>query len=228
MNRYAIGDIHGGYFTFHALINQICPKHDDRIYLLGDYVDRGADSCGVLELIIRMQETGCDIRPLRGNHDDMLLRNITGQHDDYSWYWMKGWGYETLKSFSISTVEEMPERYLNFLQSLPYSYHDGDFCLVHAGLDLTVDEPLSQSSPLAMMWGDCGPFRKGRLQGKTLVTGHNIRPLPLIETSLLSNHFQLDNGAFSNMLPDMGNLVALNLDTLQLTLQPWLDDEALP
>jgi len=228
MNRYAIGDIHGGYLTFYGLIRKLNPKHDDRIYLLGDYVDRGCDSCGVLDTIIRMQESGCDIRPLRGNHDDMLFRNITGQHDEWSGYWMRGWGRETLKSFGISSAEEMPERYLNFLQSLPYTYVDGEYCLVHAGLDMSADDPITQSSPFAMIWEDNSPFGKDKLQGKILVTGHKVRPVPLIEVSLHTNHFYLDNGAFTNIQPDMGNLVALNLDTLQITLQPWLDGEALP
>ncbi len=44
MTRYAIGDIHGGIQTFLALIRQIQPKHDDRVYLLGNYIDRGQDS----------------------------------------------------------------------------------------------------------------------------------------------------------------------------------------
>ena len=73
----------------------------------------------------------------------------------------------------------------------------------------------------------CSKFTK-KLGGRKLVTGHTIRPLPLIEVSLLSNRIYLDNGACTNMLPDLGNLVALNIDTLELTIQPWLDGEVLP
>ena len=80
MNRYAIGDIHGGSQTLIALIRKIAPRRDDRVYLLGDYIDRGPDSKGVIDTIIRLQEAGCDIRPLRGNHEDMLIRNITEEH----------------------------------------------------------------------------------------------------------------------------------------------------
>lgn len=227
MNRYVISDIHGGSQTFKALISRICPKHDDRVYLLGDYIDRGADSCGVLELIIRMQEAGCDIRPVRGNHDDMLLRNVTGQHDDYSAYWMKGWGPETLKSFGIATVGELPIRYLNFLENLPYVRLEHDFVFVHAALDMRKDDPITESDTTGMMWEKIGDIDPHRLGGRKLVTGHRIRTMPSIMASLATNHIELDNGAYSDLDSSIGSLLALNLDTMELTAQRWLDGEAL-
>jgi hypothetical protein len=75
------------------------------------------------------------------------------------------------------------------------------------------------------MWGDTGPFSSDLLRGRTLVTGHKINVLPLIELSLQTNHFQLDNGAFTHMQPEQGNLIALNLETTQLIIQPWCDNE---
>lgn len=228
MNRYAIGDIHGGRETFLALIRRISPRHDDRIYLLGDYIDRGPDSCGVLDAIISMQEAGCDIRPIRGNHDDMLLRTITGDHNAFSWYWHQGWGENTLKSFGIKTADQLPLRYLNFLEALPLSYRDGKYLLVHAGLDMTKNDPLTETNPEQMLWGDAAYLDSGRdLNGITLVTGHKIRTMPDIGKSLITSHIHLDNGAFTCLAPELGNLVALNLDTLQITAQPWLDGEVL-
>lgn len=78
-----------------------------------------------------------------------------------------------------------------------------------------------------MTWGETGRVDLARLGGRKLVTGHTIRPLPLIEISLTTNHILLDNGAFTNQQPVLGNLVALNLDTMTLIFQPWIDDEAL-
>ena len=57
MTRYAIGDIHGGSKTFRALLDTLNLKHNDRLYLLGDYVDRGNDSKGVLDLILQLQNS---------------------------------------------------------------------------------------------------------------------------------------------------------------------------
>jgi len=82
--RYAITDIHGGNLTFQALLRKINLRHSDQLFLLGDYVDRGPDSMGVLETICNLIDAGYDVRPLRGNHDEMLLRTITNDHDDYS------------------------------------------------------------------------------------------------------------------------------------------------
>lgn len=224
MTRYAIGDIHGGSKTFRALINRLNLQRSDQLYLLGDYIDRGPDSKGVLDIILQLMDEGYDVRPVRGNHEDMLLQDITGNED----YWMEGWGRETLKSFGVSSPEELPARYLQLLGRMPYIRSDASFVFVHAGLDMTTHDPLLESGPVTMVWGEVGPFGRDRLQGRILVTGHKIRPLPLLELSLLTNHFQLDNGAYTNMQPDLGNLVALNLDTRELIIQPWLDGKDVP
>lgn len=224
MRRFAIADIHGGLQTFLALIRKINPRHDDRVYLLGDYVDRGPDSKGVLDTIIGMQEAGCDIRPLMGNHDDMLLSSVTGDHDAFSRYWMEGWGTHTLKSFGICSPGHLPERYLNFLQSLPLSCRDGAYLLAHAGLDMTRNDPVSETRPEQMLWGDAVFSRAaGPCDGVKLVTGHKIRTLADIRESLSTSHIQLDNGACVGPSAEHGNLIALNLETLEIASQAWLD-----
>lgn len=227
MHRYAIGDIHGGLQTFLTLIQRIRPRHDDRIYLLGDYIDRGPDSRGVLEAIISMQEAGCDVRPLLGNHDDMLLRSVTGEHNLFSRHWQEGWGSHTLKSFGVRFPGEIPDRYVQFLESLPLCCREQSYLLVHAGLDMTRDDPLTETEPVQMLWGDSSYLNtQSDLEGLTLITGHKIRSLDDIIYSCTSSHICLDNGAFTGNQPEQGHLVALNLDTLEITAQPWLDGEA--
>jgi serine/threonine protein phosphatase 1 len=227
MSRYAIGDIHGGARTFRALLERLRLQPGDRLFLLGDYIDRGPDSKGVLDTILQLLASGHDLRPVRGNHDDMLLQTVSGYHDDYAWSWMKGWGEATLKSFGVTNPEELPDRYLELLRQMPYLRLEDDFVLVHAGLDMAVNDPITESSPLAMTWGEAGGIDAARLGGRRLVTGHHPWPLSLIELSLQSDHLMLDNGAFTGNLPEYGNLVALNLDTMVLTLQPWLDGPVL-
>lgn len=219
MTRYAIGDVHGGSKTFRALLDVLNLRHGDQLYMLGDYIDRGPDSKGVLDIILQLIDEGFGVRPVRGNHEDMLLDSVAGTHDG----WMEGWGRETLKSFGVTSPEELPSSYLTLLDQMPYIWSDENFVFVHAGLDMAADDPLTESTPLEMVWGGGNTFGSNKLQGRTLVTGHKIRPLPLIEISLLTNHIQLDNGAFTNMQPNLGNLVALNLDTRGLIIQPWCD-----
>jgi len=223
MNRYAIGDIHGGAKTFRALLERLQLQSGDRLYLLGDYIDRGPDSKGVLDTILQLLQAGHDLRPVRGNHDDMLLQTVNGYHDDLSWHWMKGWGVETLQSFGITNPEELPACYLTLLEQMPYLRLEDDFVFVHAGLDMTVRNPLAESSPLTMAWGAVGQVDTARLGGRRLVTGHTISSLTQIELSLSSSHILLDNGAFTGRQPEYGHLAALNLDTMIITLQPWID-----
>lgn len=226
--RYAIGDIHGGSKTFRALLNGLNLKQSDRLFLLGDYVDRGNDSKGVLDTIWELLNSGYDVRPIRGNHDDMFLRNLTGDHNMYSALWYEGWGPTTLASFGTEKAEDIPAKYLTLLDAMPFVQVEDDFVLVHAALDMTQEDPISQTNELGMMWGEIQTVKSAKIGGRTLVTGHNIRPLPLIEVSMLTNRIYLDNGAFTGALPDLGNLVALNMDTMELYFQPWLDGEALP
>lgn len=221
MTRYAIADIHGGSKTFLTMLDRLRLQLGDQLYLLGDYIDRGPDSKGVLDIILRLMDGGYAVLPVLGNHEDMLRQAVAGV--DTNGYWMEGWGRETLKSFGVTYPQKIPLRYLTLLEQMPYLRTDENFAFVHAGLDMTTDDPLTESSPVAMMWGNTNPFSLDRLRGRILVTGHRVRPLQLIEYSLLTNHFQLDNGAFTDMQPDYGSLVALNLDAMELTTQPWCD-----
>jgi serine/threonine protein phosphatase 1 len=226
MRRFAIGDIHGGSETFRALILRINPRCDDRIYLLGDYIDRGPDSKGVIDAIIAMQETGCDIRPLRGNHEDMLIRNLTDDHDLYSWTWTKNWGQKTLFSFGVRSLEALPVQYRRFFAGLPCCYADGEFILVHAGVDLSLDDPANDTPVEHMVWERSYFPEDQPSSHQRVVCGHRVHTLDQVKSTLTQQIISIDNGAFTNKQPDYGNLLALNLDTLQLTVQPWIDRKA--
>jgi serine/threonine protein phosphatase 1 len=91
---------------------------------------------------------------------------------------------------------------------------------------MSKDDPITETTETEMLWGDVLSSTPKKLGGRTLVTGHTIRPIPLIEISLMSKRIYLDNGAFTNQRPDLGNLVALNLDAMELVIQPWLDGES--
>jgi len=222
--RYAIGDIHGGKRTFQALLSKLPLRKGDRLYLLGDYIDRGPDSRGVLDTILSLLNAGFDVRPLLGNHEDMLLKNISGEHDVWSRYWLEMFGTETLYSFEVSTPAEIPAHYLNFLGSLKLIATENDFVLVHAGLNFLVDDPLKKSVPFQCLWLKSGYTQKDKIGGRTLLTGHTVTTIGQIKESLRSPRICLDNGAFTNRLPEYGNLVALNLDSKELICQPWSDN----
>lgn len=221
--RYAVGDIHGGKRTFQALLSGLPLRRGDRLYLLGDYIDRGPDSHGVLDAVLALLDAGFDVRPLLGNHEDMLLRNITGDHDAWSANWMEMFGTDTLRSFGVSRPRDIPARHLALLDSLTLIGLEDDFVLVHAGLNFSAENPLTDSVPFHCLWSDCGLPDKAGIGGRTLITGHTVRTLGQIGDSLSSPRICLDNGAFTKRQPEYGNLVALNLDSRKLIVQPWVD-----
>lgn len=79
MRQFAIGDIHGCLTALERLDRELCFQADDVVVTLGDYVDRGPDSCGVLDHLIALRSR-CQLITLRGNHEVMML----GARDDRS------------------------------------------------------------------------------------------------------------------------------------------------
>lgn len=223
MTRYAIGDIHGGAKTLRALLGRLGLRRGDRLYLLGDLIDRGPDSQGVLDTILNLREGGFDVRPIRGNHEDMLLRNLSGDHDAWSPHWLEQFGEPTLNSFGIRNLSELPDRYLNLLKSLPLLALENDYLFVHAGLAFNTADPIHDSHQQIMLWHESGVPDRNRNGGRIAVTGHTFRPLHQIEASLRTDRIFLDNGAFTGLVPELGNLVSLDLERKKLIVQPWLD-----
>ncbi len=92
MNRlFAIGDIHGCFKPFYELVvNVIDLKKEDRLILLGDYIDRGFQSKEVIDFIIDLKASGFDVTPLMGNHEAMLLEAYADNGLLYHWYMNSG------------------------------------------------------------------------------------------------------------------------------------------
>jgi serine/threonine protein phosphatase 1 len=138
---------------------------------------------------------------------------------------MEAFGEHTLQSFGVGEVGALPERYVSFLTSLPLLTLEDGYVIVHAGLAFNAPDPVHDSRPHTMLWQESGIPDRNRLGGRITVTGHRYRPLKDIEASLFTDRIFLDNGAFTGMLPELGNLMALDLDRMKLVAQPWLDGE---
>jgi len=81
MKKYVISDIHGCAKTFKALVDRISFSREDELYLLGDYIDRGPDSKGVIDHIWDLLETGYTVHCLTGNHEQMFLHAIDARDE---------------------------------------------------------------------------------------------------------------------------------------------------
>ena len=116
MSLYAIGDVHGCRATLDALLDALAPTPEDHLVFVGDYIDRGPDSAGVIERMIQLRRqslagTGPRCTFLRGNHDQMLLDWTEGDADAYD-LWRTNGGVATLVSYPDHSV---PEEHLAFL-----------------------------------------------------------------------------------------------------------------
>ena len=211
--RYAISDIHGCSKTFLALLNQIpFNSANDTLYLLGDYIDRGPDSKGVLDIVMQLPNTVCH----KGNHEDMMLRALSpnGEADLYSW--MINGGRQTLNSFESN----FGDKYINFLNQLTMTTKLDDFYLAHAGIR---SADAMNTPELTLLWDRDCKVDLTLTGNRRLICGHTVTPLELIEDSILADKVVIDAGCVFK--EHFGNLVALRLDDMKLFVQPNIEDK---
>ena len=217
---FVIGDIHGCAATLRLLVDGVLrPRPADRIYLLGDLIDRGPDSRGALDFVFELLGRGLSVASIRGNHEEMLMQ--AGYDHHYLELWIANGGLATLASFQADGPGDIPRRYRDFLGSLPPFILLDDFILVHAGLNFDVQHPLTDTN--AMLWTRSSFVDRQRIGGRRLVCGHTPVTLTRLQGSLNSSKIMLDNGCVFGGLPETGNLAALELESMTLFLQPNID-----
>jgi serine/threonine protein phosphatase 1 len=129
----AIGDIHGQLAQLDALLAVVALKPEDHLVLLGDYVDRGPDSAGVIKRIIQLKAKG-QVTAIRGNHEDMMLAAKGGGIDELA-EWMFNGGMETLLSYggTRASVRDVPAEHWRFLEKELVDYLETEtHIFVHA------------------------------------------------------------------------------------------------
>jgi serine/threonine protein phosphatase 1 len=217
MQRFAISDIHGCARTFIRLLDQLGVGRGDELYLLGDYIDRGPDSRGVIDQIWALQEAGVQVTCLRGNHEQMLLDALTdpvrlGHFRKYG-------GVETMDSFGVSHPSRIPRRYLQFFERLEY-YVDlpGEYLMVHAGVNFAHPHPLADRHSLLYLRPWDMQLNREWLRGRVLLHGHTPVSRQEIEDALAGldtrPELNLDAGC---VYPRLGHLCAFDLDQRELT-----------
>lgn len=217
---FVIGDIHGCAATLRSLVEErLQPSPPDRIYLLGDLIDRGPDSKGVLDFIFELRKKGLCVESIRGNHEEMLLQS----GDDLRCFglWALNGGLATLSSFRVKDPDDIPPLYRIFLESQPHYILLDDFVLVHAGLNFDTPDPFDDTE--AMLWTRSPFVDPLRIGGRRLICGHTPVSRERLEASLNSSKIMLDNGCVFPERPGFGSLAALELGSMKLFLQPNRD-----
>lgn len=215
-NSYAIGDLHGCSKTFRKLVTEgIRLERTDELYLLGDYVDRGPDSKGVIDFIFELRAQGFIVHTLRGNHDQMMMDS--GRNKEYFNLWVKNGGSTTLKSFGIESYDQMDSKYKTFFYQTQYYIETGNFILVHAGLNFRNEDLFADTH--AMMWTRGFSVDEKKLAGRIIVHGHTPIPLEVILQQVGETVIDLDGGCVYKQLTGMGHLVALSLNKVEFISQ---------
>lgn len=176
MRTLAIGDIHGSLTALTALGEFVGFTADDTIVTIGDYVDRGPDSKGVIDYLISLQQSH-RLVALKGNHE-VMMENARGSEQEL-YFWLLNGGEATLDSFEATGLHQVPAKYWKFIDSC-LRYHETDHhILVHAGLD--PDVALKKQTDEFLFWHRIHDT-EAHISGKTLVCGHTPQKngLPLV------------------------------------------------
>ena len=188
---YAIGDIHGCYDKLRALMDKIpIDMTRDTLVFIGDYIDRGPNSFDVVQYLVDLKELFPDIVFLKGNHEDMLQKYLSG--DDRLTFMING-GRKTLEDYLSHAKSEnaspIPADHLRFFNRLRTSYETEDFIFVHAGLRPKV--ALEKQSPKDMVWIRQKFIYSDYDFGKRVIFGHT----PFNEPFVKPNKIGIDTGA---------------------------------
>lgn len=136
---YAIGDIHGELNMLEALLDKLDYKHEDKLVFLGDYIDRGPDPKGVIDLLLALEKVHPRCIFLRGNHEMMFMNYLNGREQQMFIY---NGGNTTVASYgAIGTFEpfEVPEAHMSFIRRTHRVYETANIIFVHAGISVPYD-----------------------------------------------------------------------------------------
>jgi len=209
---YAIGDIHGRLdllLRLHELIAADATRADRGrrvLVYIGDYIDRGPNSAGVIDLLLDRPLPGFEIVHLLGNHEDTLLQFPDDMTVGPSW--LTYGGVATLASYFIEVSpgswrderelrwlqgeirRRVPRRHVEFMRSLPLTHLEGDYLFVHAGIRPGI--PLERQERDDLLWIRDEFLHSSVDHGKIVVHGHTITETP----DQQPNRIGIDTGAF--------------------------------
>ncbi len=213
MHLYAIGDIHGHLGLLqgvHDLIAADMARHGaGQVIHVGDLVDRGPDSCGVIDFLIEGIARGEDWVVLKGNHDRMFVRFIADPHEpepglraELGWLHPRLGGADTLRSYGVANAGDrpvakvhadartaVPQAHLAFLAERPTLHPAGDCVFVHAGI--RPDVPLEAQTETDLVWIREPFLSCTRSFGPLIVHGHTA----LDQATHYGNRLNIDSSA---------------------------------
>jgi serine/threonine protein phosphatase 1 len=175
------------------LIEKVPFEKGDEIVFIGDYIDRGPDSRGVVEAVLEFMLAYPNTTCLRGNHEDMFLDYIKEEGNYPKGIFTMNGGVETLDSYGIDPRVgplKVSPLHMDFFEGLGYCHEAGGYIFVHAGLKPGV--PFEEQSEKDMLWIREDFFCAEEDFGRPVVFGHTPMPEVLDRLPLLLG---IDTGA---------------------------------
>ncbi len=174
---FAIGDIHGCLDELSRLLEALELERGDKVVFIGDYVDRGPDSRGVIDKLLELRDsTQVETVFLKGNHEDMFL-HFVGERGSHGEVFLINGGRQTLGSYGVTpgpggprVRDALPEAHLSFLRDLVLSHRDPPYLFVHAGIAPL--RSLEEQDEEDMLWIREEFLRNRHLLPYTVVFGH--------------------------------------------------------
>lgn len=215
----AIGDIHGCLQSLNGLLKKLEEHRDGRFVFVGDYIDRGPDSSGVVDRLLEFREKQ-ECVFLRGNHEQMLLDAYFNDRLDM---WLMNGGKSTLSSYGATYDNiTVPDDHLEFYKSTQMYYETEDYFFVHAGLSpaKTIAESLEDEQEVQeFLWERSHLNAFETAWEKTIVFGHTPRPHPIRKPKMIG----IDTGCVYDSL-GYGKLTAVVLPEQEFIQQICLDN----
>lgn len=207
---YAVGDIHGRLDLLTKLQAMILADAGKRqvdrrvVVYLGDYVDRGPDSKGVIDRLIERPLDGFESKFLKGNHEDFMLRFLGD--GSLATSWMLNGGMATLRSYGVNVLDPtrdddrlesaradlaraLPSRHRRFLDGLELWHREGDYLFVHAGIRPGL--PMEDQRASDLLWIRHEFLNSDADFGPVVVHGHTV----VGEPETRANRIGIDTGA---------------------------------
>lgn len=230
MRKFAVSDIHGCRQSFEALLDKIAFGQSDELYLLGDYIDRGPDSKGVIDFIWQLQNNGYQAHCLRGNHEELMLTAFEDDEDYKMNHWLINGGVATIQSFVTDDGKpDIPDAYFKFAKQLEYYFEVDEYILVHAGLNFKIPNPFTDEVSMLWIRDWYEHIDQKWLGDRIIVHGHTPIAKEEIENQVFKlNKMQaldIDAGCvYVGKRPGMGNLCAFDLTERVLHFQKNVED----
>lgn len=169
MRTFAIGDIHGCLNSLRRLDRELHFGANDTVITLGDYIDRGPDSRGVINELIALRER-CKLITLRGNHEILMMDSRTAGFSRLNW--MLNGGNTTMNNYNGDSLDDVPKEHWDFIEAtLPHYETERDF-FIHANAE--PDIPIDEQPDDVRYWRHLSEFTPHQ-SGKRMICGHTAQ-----------------------------------------------------